>query len=94
MKQRRPGGAVVMSIETERTEGRNWRRVRSVAAGFIYLMAIPLALALGHVQSKSNPVAAPIGTGSVPASIHEAQSGVDIGPGSDEGLLAKHPDVP
>jgi hypothetical protein len=71
-------------------ESSNWIRVRSVAAGFICVMGLPVALALASVQAT--PIAsAPSVTESVPASMHVAQAGWDIGPGSDEALLASSP---
>ncbi|HVP59068.1 MAG TPA: hypothetical protein VMT11_00760 [Myxococcaceae bacterium] len=79
-----------MNSETERTESSSWMRVRSVAAGFLCVMGLPVALALADVQ-PSEASSAPSFTESVPASLHVAQAGSDIGPGSDEALLAMSP---
>jgi hypothetical protein len=68
-----------------KTDESSWMRVRSVAAGFLCVMGLPVALALADVQpSETAPVAV---TEFVPA-IHVAQAGSDVGPGSDEALLA------
>jgi hypothetical protein len=72
------------------TESSNWMRVRSVAAGFLCVMGFPVALALASVQPNSI-AAEPSVSESVPASMHVAQAGSDIGPGSDEALLAGSP---
>lgn len=79
-----------MKTETERTESSSWMRVRSVAAGFLCVMGLPVALALADVQPPSRE-GAPVITEAVPASMHVAQAGSDIGPGSDEALLAMSP---
>jgi hypothetical protein len=76
-----------MKTNVERTESSNWMRVRSVAAGFLCVMGLPVALALADVQ-PSEAAAAPTVTESAPVAFHAAQSGVDVGPGSDEALLA------
>jgi hypothetical protein len=73
-------------MKTE-VESSNWMRVRSVAAGFLCVMGLPVALALADVQPSETAAVASI-TESVPASIHVAQAGSDVGPGSDEALLA------
>jgi hypothetical protein len=71
-------------------ESSNWMRVRSVAAGFLCVMGLPVALALADVQ-PSETAAAPQGfTEWVPAA-HVAQAGVDVGPGADEALLVTAP---
>ncbi len=76
-------------METD-TESSNWMRVRSIAAGFLCVMGLPVALALASVEAT--PIAAaPSVSESVPASMHVAQAGSDIGPGSDEALLASSP---
>ncbi len=72
------------------TEGSSWMRVRSVAAGFLCVMGLPIALALADVQ-PSEAAVAPVFTESVPGVVHVAQAGLDIGPGSDEALLAMSP---
>jgi hypothetical protein len=71
-------------------ESSNWMRVRSVAAGFLCVMGLPVALALADVQ-PSETAAAPQGiTEWVPAA-HVAQAGEDVGPGADEALLVTAP---
>ena len=74
----------------ERTESGNWMRVRSVAAGFLCVMGLPVALALADVQ-PAEIASAPAVTEAAPSVVHVAQSGVDVGPGSDEALLAMSP---
>jgi len=76
--------------EIERTENSSWMRVRSVAAGFLCVMGLPIALALADVQPAETAVAPSI-TESVPGSVHVAQAGLDVGPGADEALLAMSP---
>jgi hypothetical protein len=76
-----------MKIEVE---SGNWMRVRSVAAGFLCVMGLPVALALADVQ-PSEVAAAPAISEYVPASLHVAQAGSDVGPGSDEALLVTSP---
>ena len=76
-----------MKTNVERTESSNWMRVRSVAAGFLCVMGLPVALALADVQPAETS-SAPAVTESAPAAFHAANSGVDVGPGSDEALLA------
>jgi len=76
-----------MKTDVERTESSNWMRVRSVAAGFLCVMGLPVALALADVQ-PAETAAVPAVTESAPVAFHAAQSGVDVGPGSDEALLA------
>ena len=76
-----------MKTDVERTESSNWMRVRSVAAGFLCVMGLPVALALADVQ-PAETAAAPAVTESAPAAFHAANSGSDVGPGSDEALLA------
>jgi hypothetical protein len=71
-------------------ESSNWMRVRSVAAGFLCVMGLPVALALADVQ-PTEVAAAPAVTEWVPASMHIAQAGSDVGPGADEALLATSP---
>lgn len=63
--------------------------VQSVAAGFLCVTAaVTFAIASGHsVQGR----AASSASGWVPPSMHEAEAGVDVGPGSDEGLLVSSP---
>ena len=74
----------------ERTESGNWMRVRSVAAGLLCVMGLPVALALADVQPAELASARAV-TEAAPSVVHVAQSGVDVGPGSDEALLAMSP---
>ena len=78
-----------MINEFERTDGSSWMRVRSVAAGFLCVMGLPIALALADVQPAETAVA-PSVTESA-GTMHVAQAGLDIGPGSDEAMLAMSP---
>jgi len=71
-------------------ESSNWMRVRSVAAGFLCVMGLPVALALADVQPSETAVAPQGITEWVPAA-HVAQAGEDVGPGADEALLATAP---
>jgi hypothetical protein len=77
-------------MNTESIDNGSWMRVRSVAAGFLCVMGLPVALALADVQSPQ-VAAAPSYSESVPTSMHIANAGSDIGPGSDEALLAMTP---
>jgi len=79
-----------MMTQNDRTEGSSWMKVRSVAAGFLCVMGLPVALALADVQPGS-VAGGPSVSESAPASMHVAQSGLDTGPGSDEALLAMAP---
>jgi hypothetical protein len=76
-------------MKTE-VESSNWMRVRSVAAGFLCVMGLPVALALADVQ-PSEVAAAPSISAYVPASMHVAQADSDLGPGSDEAALVMSP---
>ena len=71
-------------------ESSNWMRVRSVAAGFLCVMGLPVALALADVQPSGTAVNTPAVTEWVPAA-HIAQAGLDVGPGADEALLVTAP---
>ena len=78
-------------MKTE-VENSNWMRVRSVAAGFLCVMGLPVALALADVQPTEAATRAPAGsTEWVPANMHVANSGTDVGPGSDEAALVMSP---
>ena len=70
-------------------ESSNWMRVRSVAAGFLCVMGLPVALALADVQ-PTEVASAPSISEYVPA-MHLAQAGSDVGPGSDEAALVMSP---
>jgi hypothetical protein len=76
-------------MKTE-VENSNWMRVRSVAAGFLCVMGLPVALALADVQ-PTEVASAPSISEYVPASMHLAQAGSDVGPGSDEAALVMSP---
>lgn len=76
-------------MKTE-NEGSNWMRVRSVAAGFLCVMGLPVALALADVQPSEAASVTPAVTEYVPA-LHVAEAGSDVGPGSDEAALAMAP---
>ena len=75
-----------MKSQDKRIEGAGWMKVRSVAGGFLLVMGLPVALALADIDSAA-PQQAVVGVEQV-QSFHVAQSGVDVGPGSDEALLA------
>ena len=85
-RDRPPRRKSVMKTE----DSGNWMRVRSVAAGFLCVMGLPIALALADVQ-PAEVAAAPAVTEWVPASMHIAQAGSDVGPGADEALLVASP---
>jgi len=72
-------------------ESSNWMRVRSVAAGFLCVMGLPVALALADVHDTVTAAAPSViesTTDAAPAQqFHIANSGLDTGPGSDEALL-------
>ena len=71
-------------------EGSNWMRVRSVAAGFLCVMGLPVALALADVQPTEAASVTPAISEYVPA-LRVAQAGSDVGPGADEAALAMAP---
>jgi len=71
-------------------ENSNWMRVRSVAAGFLCVMGLPVALALADVQPAEAASVTPTITEYVPA-LHAASAGSDVGPGSDEAAAAMSP---
>ena len=78
-------------MKTE-VENSNWMRVRSVAAGFLCVMGLPVALALADVQpTEVAAEKAPASTTEYVAPGHVANSGTDIGPGSDEAQLVMSP---
>ena len=76
-------------MKTE-NESSNWMRVRSVAAGFLCVMGLPVALALADVQPTETARATPTASQWVPA-LHVANAGSDVGPGSDEAALVMSP---
>ena len=71
-------------------ESSNWMRVRSVAAGFLCVMGLPVALALADVQPTETARVTPAVSEWVPA-LHVANAGSDVGPGADEAALAMSP---
>jgi hypothetical protein len=63
-------------------------RVRDIVVGFLLATGLfTLALAGGHPP----PAPASSVTEWVPSSMHVAEAGVDVGPGSDEALLVSAP---
>ncbi len=75
-----------MSTESN---GRTW--VRNVAAGFLFVTGlVTLAVAGNHPSPRA---AAHAATQWVPSSMHVAEAGVDVGPGSDEALLVSSPEA-
>ena len=77
-----------MTTQTERNDN-SWMKVRSVAAGFLCVMGLPMALALADVH---NPAAEqPAAAVQSEESVHFAQAQFDVGPGSDEALVAALP---
>jgi hypothetical protein len=77
-------------MKTE-VENNSWMRVRSVAAGFLCVMGLPVALALADVQRTEVAAAPSAVTEWLPASMHIANADTDVGPGSDEALLVMSP---
>ncbi len=74
-----------MSTESN---GRTW--LWNVAAGFLCVTGlVTLAMAAVHPSPTST---APYLTGWAPPSMHVAEAGLDVGPGSDEALLVTSPD--
>jgi hypothetical protein len=77
-----------MKTNTERADN-SWMRIRSVAAGFFCVMGLPMALALADVHNPAaEQRAAAVQT---EESVHFAQAQFDVGPGSDEALVATLP---
>lgn len=79
-----------MKSQDKRFEGSGWMKVRSVAGGFLLVMGLPVALALADVDTAAPQKPAVVEVEHA-QSFHIAQSGLDIGPGSDEALLAAIP---
>lgn len=74
------------------TESSGGTRVRDVVVGFLVGTGVfTLALA-GSYPPPGAPASA--GTEWVPSSMHVAEAGVDVGPGSDEALLVTSPVAP
>jgi hypothetical protein len=68
---------------------RAWSRV---AAGLFFAAAfLGLASAGVHPRPTNSTAQAPAASRWVPPGMHEAQAGVDVGPGSDEALLVTSP---
>jgi hypothetical protein len=79
-----------MKSADKRIEGAGWMKVRSVAGGFLLVMGLPVALALADADSAA-PQKATVGVVEHAQTFHIANSGLDVGPGSDEALLAMIP---
>lgn len=75
-----------------KTENSGWTRVRNVVAAFLCVTGL-FTLAMAGVRS-SPKTATPSYTQWIPPSMHEAEAGVDVGPGSDEALLVASPVAP
>jgi hypothetical protein len=71
------------------TNSNGWIRVRNVAAAFLCVSGLTLALAGAHPAPPA--AVTPSSSAWVPSSMHEAEAGVDVGPGSDEALLVSSP---
>lgn len=72
---------------TFESKTRTW--VQSVAAGFLCVTtAVTFAVASGHPPEQR---ATRSTSAYVPPGMHEAEAGVDVGPGSDEALLVTSP---
>jgi hypothetical protein len=76
---------------TSEIRARAWSRA---AAGFFFVAAF-LGLAVAGVHPPPSAARfttqAPAASRWVPPGMHEAQAGVDVGPGSDEALLVTSP---
>lgn len=72
-----------------KTESNDRTQVRNVAAGFLCLMGL-VTLAVAGVHPSPTARAFSV-TEWVPPSMHVAEAGVDVGPGSDEALLVTSP---
>jgi hypothetical protein len=84
LQRRRPEGQRDM-----RTEINGVTRVRDIVVGFLLATGLfTLALAGGHPPPGA---AASSVTEWVPSSMHVAEAGADVGPGSDEALLVTSP---
>ena len=77
-------------MKTE-NESSNWMRVRSVAAGFLCVMGLPVALALADVQPTETARVTPAAISDWVPALHVANADADVGPGADEAALAKSP---
>jgi len=67
---------------------RAWSRV---AAGFFFAAAFLGLASAGVARPTHSTAQAPAASRWVPPGMHEAQADVDVGPGSDEGLLVTSP---
>lgn len=72
-----------------KTEIDGWRWVRSVFVAFVCVTGL-VTLATAGVHPAPPTATSSVG-GWVPPSMHEAEAGVDVGPGSDEALLVTSP---
>ena len=69
---------------------RTW--VQSVAAGFLCVTAaVTFAVAGGQPPEQRREQTRAAASQWVPPGMHEAQAGVDVGPGSDEAQLVTSP---
>lgn len=75
-----------------RSKNSGWTRVRDVVAAFVGLTGL-FTLAMAGIGSWPE-TATPSSTQWVPPSMHVAEAGVDVGPGSDEALLVTSPVAP
>ena len=68
---------------------RSW--VKGVAAAFLCATAaVSFAIAGGH-SAATNAAVQSMSSGYVPPGMHEAEAGLDVGPGSDEAQAASSP---
>ncbi|HVP59066.1 MAG TPA: hypothetical protein VMT11_00750 [Myxococcaceae bacterium] len=72
-----------------RTESDGWRWVQKVFMALVCVTGL-VTLATAGVHPARQAVT-PSFAGWVPPSMHEAEAGVDVGPGSDEALLVSAP---
>jgi hypothetical protein len=72
-----------------KTNGNGWIWVRNVATPFLCVSG--LALALSWARAAPPAAVTPGSSAWLPPSMHEAQAGVDVGPGSDEAFLVRSP---
>lgn len=71
-----------------KNESRTRTWVQSVAAGFLCVTtAVTFAVASGRPEQAATRSTSAY----VPPGMHEAEAGVDIGPGADEALLVTSP---
>ncbi len=74
------------------SESNGRARVRGVAAAFLCVTGlVTLAVAGVHPAPGPQGGTAAVESAWVPPGMHEAEAGVDVGPGSDEALLVGSP---